>query len=211
MDSNNITSVLNSKSIWIWMVFIRICKHFASNAVKTIIHAFIKSEIGSSTSLLTGIHISLVFNSCRIQLHRLLLHYNAAFKPACCSPHCRFDDDICTTAQVPLATEGWPSGKQRHANRSITLPLCPPRQIADRILFNSGAMLLGDKAKAALSLRAATLKQQAMITRRSGKVASSKLVWNQHKTEHVTPLKKIFTSAIRFHLARIKLDCICCN
>ena len=73
------------------------------------------------------------------------------------------------------------SGKQRQANRSITLPLCPPRQIADSwILFNSGAMPLGDKAKAALPLRAATLKQQAMITRHSGKAASGKLVWNQH-------------------------------
>ena len=103
---------------------------------------------------------------------------NAGFRLACRLPHCRFDDDdICTTAQAPLAAEGWPSGKQRQANRSITLPLCPPRQIADSwILFNSGAMPLGDKVKAALPLRAATLKQQAMITRHSGK-----LVWNQHK------------------------------
>ena len=43
-------------------------------------------------------------------------------------------------------------------------------------------MPLGDKAKAALPLRAATLKQQAMITRHSGKAASGKLVWNQHYT-----------------------------
>ena len=105
----------------------------------------------------------------------------AGFRLTCRLPHCRFDDDICTTAQAPLAAEGWPSGKQRQANRSITLPLCPPRQIADSwILFNSGAMPLGDKAKAALPLRAATLKQQAMITRHSGKAASGKLVWNQH-------------------------------
>ena len=76
------------------------------------------------------------------------------------------------------------SGKQRQANRSITLPLCPPRQIADSwILCNSGAMPLGDKAKAALPLRAATLKQQAMMTRCSGNAASGKLVWNQHKVE----------------------------
>ena len=107
---------------------------------------------------------------------------NAGFRLTCRLPHCRFDDDICSTAQAPLAAEGWPSGKQRQANRSITLPLCPPRQIADSwIWFNSGAMPLGDKAKAALPLRAATLKQQAMITRRSGKAASGKLVWNQHK------------------------------
>ena len=76
---------------------------------------------------------------------------------------------------------GRPSGKQRQPNRSITLPLCPPRQIADSwILFNSGAFAARWKAKAALPLRAATLKQQAMITRRSGKAASGKLVWNQH-------------------------------
>ena len=41
-------------------------------------------------------------------------------------------------------------------------------------------MPLGDKAKAALPLRAATLKQQAMVKWRSGKAASGKLVWNQH-------------------------------
>ena len=111
----------------------------------------------------------------------LNLTTNAGFRLTCRLPHCRFDDDICSTAQAPLAAEGWPSGKQRQANRSITLPLCPPRQIADSwILFNSGAMPLGDKAKAALPLWAATLKQQAMITRHSGKAASSKLVWNQH-------------------------------
>ena len=34
-------------------------------------------------------------------------------------------------------------------------------------------MPLGDKAKAALQLRAATLKQQAMITRQSGKRQAS--------------------------------------
>ena len=114
-------------------------------------------------------------------LHDHKLHPYAGFRLTCRLPHCRFDDDICSTAQAPLAAEGWPSGKQCQANRSITLPLCPPRQIADSwILFNSGAMPLGDKAKAALPLRAATLKQKAMITRHSGKAASGKLVWNQH-------------------------------
>ena len=106
---------------------------------------------------------------------------NASFRLTCRLPHCRFDDDISSTAQASLAAEGWPSGKQRQANRLITLPLCPPRQIADSwILFNLGAIAARWKAKAALPLRAATLKQQAMITRRSGKVASGKLVWNQH-------------------------------
>ena len=105
----------------------------------------------------------------------------AGFRLTCRLPHCRFDDDICSTAQAPLAAEGWPSGKQRQTNRSITLPLCPPRQIADSwIVFNSGAFAARWKAKAALPLRAATLKQQAMITRHSGKAASGKLVWNQH-------------------------------
>ena len=109
---------------------------------------------------------------------------NAAFRLACCSSHCHFDGDICTTAQVPHAAEGRPSGKQHLANRSITLQLCPQRQTTDSwILFNSGAMLLGDKAKAAWPLRAATLKQQAMITWRSSKAVSGKLVWNQHNTE----------------------------
>ena len=95
-------------------------------------------------------------------------------------PHCRFDDDISSTAQASLAAEGWPSGKQRQANRLITLSLCPPRQIVDSWILNSGAIAARWKAKAALPLRAATLKQQAMITRRSGKAASGKLVWNQH-------------------------------
>ena len=104
---------------------------------------------------------------------------NAGFRLTCRLPHCRFDDDISSTAQTSLAAEGWPSGKQRQANRSITLPLCPLRQIADSwILFNSGAIAARWKAKAALPLRAATLKQQAMITRRSGNAASGKLVWN---------------------------------
>ena len=30
----------------------------------------------------------------------------AAFRLTCRLPHCRFDDDICTTAQAPLAAEG---------------------------------------------------------------------------------------------------------
>ena len=120
--------------------------------------------------------------------------YNAAFRLACRSPHCRFDDDICTTAQAPLAAEWWPSSKQHLANRSITLPLCPPRQITDSwILFNLGAMLLGDKAKAEWSLRAATLKQQAMIMRCSGKAASSKLVWTSIR---VGPLLALVTTTV---------------
>ena len=112
---------------------------------------------------------------------------NAGFRLACRLPHCRFDDDICSTAyKAPLAAEEWPSGKQRLANISITLPLCPSWQIADSlILFNSGAMPLSDKAKVAWPLRATILKQQAMITRHSGKAVSSKLVWNQHNcSEH---------------------------
>ena len=30
----------------------------------------------------------------------------AGFRLTCRLPHCRFDDDICTTAQAPLAAEG---------------------------------------------------------------------------------------------------------
>ena len=33
-----------------------------------------------------------------------LADLNAAFRLACRSPHCRFDGDICSTAQAPLAT-----------------------------------------------------------------------------------------------------------
>ena len=40
-------------------------------------------------------------------------------------------------------------------------------------------MPLGEKTKAAWPLRAATLKQQGMITRRSSHVVSGKLVWSQ--------------------------------
>ena len=54
-------------------------------------------------------------------------------------------------------------------------------------------MPLGDKAKAALPLRAATLKQQAMITRKSGKAASGKLVWNQHNSLISHPHLKTLT------------------
>ena len=59
-----------------------------------------------------------------------VIHPYAGFRLACRSPHCRFDGDFCTTAQTPLAAEGWPNGEQRLANKSITLSLCPPRQIA---------------------------------------------------------------------------------
>ena len=91
--------------------------------------------------------------------------YNAGFRLTCRLPHCCFDDDISSTAQASLAAEGWASGKQRQANRSITLPLCPPRQIANSwILFNSGAIAARWRAIAALPLRAATLKQQAMAS-----------------------------------------------
>ena len=31
---------------------------------------------------------------------------NAGFRVTCRLPHCRFDDDICSTAQAPLAAEG---------------------------------------------------------------------------------------------------------
>ena len=59
----------------------------------------------------------------------------AGFRLTCRLPHCCFDDDICSTAQAPLAAEGWPSGKQHQANRSITFPLLPTA--ADRRQLNS--------------------------------------------------------------------------
>ena len=52
-----------------------------------------------------------------VDLYRSRSHYqtwsdlvlcalNAAFRLACRIAHCRFDDDICTIAQAPLAPEG---------------------------------------------------------------------------------------------------------
>ena len=72
--------------------------------------------------------------------------------------------------QAPLATEGRPSGQLCLANQLITLTLLP--KAADHRQFNSiqfGKMLLGEKVKAALPLRASTLKQQAMIMQQSRK------------------------------------------
>ena len=105
----------------------------------------------------------------------------AAFRLACRSPHCRFDDDICTTAQSPLDLEGWPSGKQRLASRLISLPLCPPWQIADSwTLFNSGAMpprrsVIKPKQRGRWELQLWNSKRWSR-----GVAASGKLVWNQH-------------------------------
>ena len=143
-------------------------EHVGKNLVKCFTH--ISCSWGTDLVLAWRILCSWSLEACE---NKERGHYYAAFRLACRSQHYRFDDDICTTAQAPLAAEGWPSGKQQLANRLITLPLCPPRQIAESwILFNSGAMPLSDKAKAAWPLRAATLKQQTMIIRRSGKAAS---------------------------------------
>ena len=140
----------------------------------------LRSDATPTTQYCRALTIKLQAVSCRLlwKQHKVkeifVQETSTAFRLASRLPHCRFDGDFCTTAQASLAAEGWPSGKQRQANRSITLPLCPQRQMAGSwILFNSGAMPLGDKAKAALPLRAATLKQQAMITRQSGKRQAS--------------------------------------
>ena len=50
---------------------------------------------------------------------------NAGFRLTCRLPHCRFDDDICSTAQAPLAAEGtrtrtW--SVLHHVLSRITLP-----------------------------------------------------------------------------------------
>ena len=75
------------------------------------------------------------------------------------------------------------AASRRLANKSITPPLCPQWQITYSWLqFILGAMPLGDKPKRRWPLRAVTMKGQMMIMRCSGKAASSKLVWNQHKT-----------------------------
>ena len=44
--------------------------------------------------------------------HNIMIHLRhviktyAGFRLTCRLPHCRFDDDICSTAQAPLAAEG---------------------------------------------------------------------------------------------------------
>ena len=108
---------------------------------------------------------------------------NAAFRLACRSPLCCFDGDICTTVQTLLAAQGWPSGKQRLANKSITLPLCPQWQIAYSWLqFSLGATPLCDEP-----LRqhrsVLTMKLQAVFTKQSGNAASGRLVWKQYKCD----------------------------
>ena len=71
--------------------------------------------------------------STRVVTDKLKCKLNAGFRLTCRLPHCRFDDDICSTAQASLAAEGSPSGKQRQANyRSITLLTA-----ADRKQLNS--------------------------------------------------------------------------
>ena len=89
------------------------------------LHTYLKERMGSvapNLSALIGEQVS-----------------NATFRLTCCSGLCRFDGNICTTAQAPLDAQGWPSGKQRLANKSVTLPLCPQWQMADSwILFNLG-------------------------------------------------------------------------
>ena len=75
--------------------------------------------------------------------------------------------------------------KRQAASSQLIDNLAALPTAADRRQLNSiqlGSDAAQWKAKAALPLRAATLKQQAMVTRQSGKAASGKLVWNQHNT-----------------------------
>ena len=99
----------------------------------------------------------------------------AAFKLPLC-----LDGNDCTTAQTSLAAQGWPSVKQRLANKSMTLPLCPQRRIAYNWLqFNTEAMPLCDEPLRQHS-SVLTMKLQAAFAEQSGNAASSKLVWKQH-------------------------------
>ena len=88
--------------------------------------------------------------------------------------HCRFDADICTTEQAPLAPN-----EDQAVSSVLQIDRQPhrfPHSGRSSTAFNLRAMSLGEKAKAAWSLRALTLKPQAVITQRSGKAASGKLV-----------------------------------
>ena len=104
---------------------------------------------------------------------------NAVFRLECRSSPYRFDGDICTTAQAPLATEERAASCQPINN----LAQDPQWQIADSWLqFKLRAMPFGEKAKAVWPLRLATRKRQVVIIRRSDNAASGKLVWNQLKS-----------------------------
>ena len=130
--------------------------------------------------------IKLFWQMLSLLLTTFTQNHIAAFRLACRSPLCCFDGDICTTAQTPLAAPGWPNSKQCFANKLITLPLCPQRQIAYSWLqFNSGAMPLCDEP-----LRqhrsVLTMKLQAAFAELSGNAASSRLVWKQHSFDFLS-------------------------
>ena len=117
--------------------------------------------------------------------YNTIISCDGAFRLACRSAHYRFVGDISTTTQAPPAAKGRPSDKQRLIDQSTSSPLFPQLQIAESwllILFNFRAMPLGEKTRSGVaSESSATLKQWAMITRRSGHAVSGKLVWNQLK------------------------------
>ena len=97
---------------------------------------------------------------------------NAAFRLACHLPHCCFDDNSCTTAQVPLAA----------ANKSITLAL--PRaadysQLEFYSTWEQRCSVIKPNGVAAESCNPEVTSSDHVA-----KVASSKLVWNQRKTLH---------------------------
>ena len=127
-----------------------------------------------------------------------ILTPTAAFRLACCSPHCCFDDDICTTVQVALAAKGWSAGKQHLANKLRIQPLCPQ---LSWFIFNLGAMPLFDKDKAAWSLRV-TMKRWSW-----GVAASSKphVVWSQHKCEGHTALIWVSSKFVKIWLGNSKV------
>ena len=74
----------------------------------------------------------------------------------------------CANATLPLVMT-----KPLLDNKSITLPYCPQWQITDKwIKFSSEAMSIGDKPKVAVLHGAASMKLQAVFTKRLGKVFS---------------------------------------
>ena len=95
----------------------------------------------------------------------------AAFRLACRLPHCRFDDDICTTAQAPLAAEGWRSGKQRHANRSKNLAALPTgadhRQLNSILLGSDCRLVKSQSGVAAESCNSETASDDQAAKRRA--------------------------------------------
>ena len=125
-------------------------------------------------------HFFVILVSFISSLKRSLIY--TAFRLASRSLHCCFDGDICSTAQAPVLARGKAKQQAVSCQWIDNLAILAQAQSDRRqtVDFYSTWKWCGSvKAKAAWLLRPVTLKRQALITRGSGNVASSKLVWHQ--------------------------------